>query len=84
MQNLPTHTAKTELQLLVRGLVYAPGDASYESEAAAFNLATRHTPDLVPAAVNADDVVAAVKWASAPQHVHFRPVHGPRRRERHH
>jgi len=65
MQNLPTHTAKTELQLLVRGLVYAPGDASYESEAAAFNLATRHTPDLVLAAVNADDVVAAVKWASA-------------------
>lgn len=65
MQTLPTHAAKTELQLLVRGLVYAPGDASYESEAAAFNLATRHTPDLVLTAVNADDVVAAVKWASA-------------------
>ncbi|WP_258804496.1 FAD-binding oxidoreductase [Pseudarthrobacter sp. NS4] len=65
MQTLPIHAAKTELQLLVRGLVYAPGDASYESEAAAFNLATRHTPDLVLTAVNADDVVAAVRWASA-------------------
>jgi FAD/FMN-containing dehydrogenase len=65
MHSLPTHNAKTELQLLVRGLVYAPGDASYESEVAAFNLATRHTPDLVLTAVNADDVVAAVRWASA-------------------
>lgn len=65
MQTLPTHAAKTELQLLVRGLVYAPGDASYELEAAAFNLATRHTPDLVLTAVDADDVVAAVRWASA-------------------
>lgn len=65
MQILPTHTAKTELQLLVRGLVYGPGDASFESEAAAFNLATRHTPDLVLTAVDADDVAAAVKWASA-------------------
>ncbi|WP_411375200.1 FAD-binding oxidoreductase [Arthrobacter sp. MPF02] len=65
MHILPDHTAKTELQLLVRGLVYAPGDASYESEAAAFNLATRHTPDLVLTAFDADDVVAAVRWASA-------------------
>jgi FAD/FMN-containing dehydrogenase len=64
MQTLPIHAAKIELQLLVRGLVYAPGDASYESEAAAFNLATRHTPDLVLTAANAEDVVAAVKWAS--------------------
>lgn len=65
MHILSSHTEKTELQLLVRGLVYAPGDAHYDHEVAAFNLATRHTPDLVLTAVNADDVVAAVRWAAA-------------------
>ncbi|MCU1519316.1 MAG: FAD/FMN-containing dehydrogenase or oxidase [Pseudarthrobacter sp.] len=65
MHILSSHTEKTELQLLVRGLVYAPGDAHYETEVAAFNLATRHTPELVLSAVNADDVVAAVRWAAA-------------------
>lgn len=65
MHILSSHTEKTELQLLVRGLVYAPGDAHYDAEVAAFNLATRHTPDLVLSAVNADDVVAAVRWAAA-------------------
>ena len=65
MQTLPSHAARTELQLLVRGLVYAPGDSSFEAEAAAFNLATHHTPDLILAAVNPDDVVAAVRWASS-------------------
>lgn len=64
MHTLPSRTAKTELQLLVRGLVYAPGDALFEAEAAAFNLATRHTPDLVLTAVDAEDVVAAVRWAA--------------------
>ncbi|WP_457964981.1 FAD-binding oxidoreductase [Arthrobacter sp. D1-29] len=65
MHILSSHTEKTELQLLVRGLVYAPGDPHYGAEVAAFNLATRHTPDLVLSAVNADDVVAAVRWAAA-------------------
>ena len=65
MHILSSHLEKTELQLLVRGLVYAPGDAHYEAEVAAFNLATRHTPDLVLTAANADDVAAAVRWAAA-------------------
>ncbi|SDP13272.1 FAD/FMN-containing dehydrogenase [Arthrobacter sp. ok909] len=55
---------KTSLQLRVRGLVYLPGDSAYDQEAAAFNLATRHTPDLVLAAADADDVAAAVHWAA--------------------
>jgi FAD/FMN-containing dehydrogenase len=65
MPFLSSHTEKTELQLLVRGLVYAPGDTSFAAEVAAFNLATRHTPELVLSAVDADDVVAAVRWAAA-------------------
>lgn len=65
MHTLPSRTAKRELQLLVRGLVYAPGDSGFEAEAAAFNLATQHTPDLILTAVSTDDVVAAVRWASS-------------------
>lgn len=65
MHILSSHTEKTELQLLVRGLVYAPDDRSFAAEVAAFNLATRHTPELVLSAVDADDVVAAVRWAAA-------------------
>jgi FAD/FMN-containing dehydrogenase len=49
----------------VRGPVLRPGDDGYGEEVAGFNLAALHTPDVVVAAVGADDVVTAMRWASA-------------------
>ncbi|MFF7858134.1 FAD-binding protein [Streptomyces sp. NPDC007904] len=49
----------------IRGPVLRPGDEGYAEEVAGFNLAALHTPDVVVAASGADDVVAALRWASA-------------------
>jgi FAD/FMN-containing dehydrogenase len=53
----------TELRQTVAGGVYLPGEPGYDDEIATFNLAFRHTPDLVVAARSAEDVAAAVGWA---------------------
>ncbi|MER7498194.1 FAD-binding oxidoreductase [Streptomyces pharetrae] len=49
----------------VRGPVLRPGDDGYAEEVTGFNLAALHTPDVVVGATGADDVVAAMRWASA-------------------
>ncbi|MFD7136208.1 FAD-binding oxidoreductase [Streptomyces sp. NPDC059894] len=49
----------------VRGPVLRPGDDGYAAEVTGFNLAALHTPDVVVCATGADDVVAALRWASA-------------------
>ncbi|MGW0143378.1 FAD-binding oxidoreductase [Streptomyces calvus] len=49
----------------VRGPVLRPGDEGYAEEVTGFNLAALHTPDVVVAATGADDVVTALRWASA-------------------
>jgi len=45
--------------------VLRPGDNDYADEVTGFNLAALHTPDVVIAATGADDIVAAMRWASA-------------------
>jgi FAD/FMN-containing dehydrogenase len=68
-------TVQTEfitLEDLVRGEVFDPSDPGYAAEAAAFNAAVAHCPDVVVAARDAADVVATVRWASlnsVPLHV---------------
>lgn len=52
------------LQDLVRGEVLDPRDSHFAEEVAAFNAAVAHRPDVVVAASDAADVVAAVRWAS--------------------
>ncbi|MET9333349.1 FAD-binding oxidoreductase [Streptomyces cellulosae] len=49
----------------IRGPVLRPGDDGYAEEVTGFNLAAPHTPDVVVGAAGADDVVAALRWASA-------------------
>ncbi|MEV8549860.1 FAD-binding oxidoreductase [Streptomyces glaucescens] len=49
----------------VRGPVLRPGDDGYAEEVTGFNLSALHTPDVVVGATGADDVVAAMRWASA-------------------
>ncbi|MGW0825581.1 FAD-binding oxidoreductase [Streptomyces sp. NPDC002845] len=49
----------------IRGPILRPGDDDYATEVTGFNLAARHTPDVVIGATGADDVVAAMRWASA-------------------
>lgn len=48
----------------VEGPVMSPGDPGYEEELATFNLAARHRPEVVVAALHAGDVAAAVRWAA--------------------
>ncbi len=48
----------------VRGPVLHPGDEGFEEEAAAYNLATIHQPEIVVGATDAQDVVATLKWAA--------------------
>jgi FAD/FMN-containing dehydrogenase len=68
-------TIQTEfitLEDLVRGDVLDPRDPAYAAEAAGFNVAVAHRPDVVVAAVDAADVVATVRWAAlnaVPLHV---------------
>lgn len=49
----------------IRGPVLRPGDDGYTDEVTGFNLAAPHTPDVVVGATSADDVVAALRWATA-------------------
>ncbi|HET8582466.1 MAG TPA: FAD-binding oxidoreductase [Jatrophihabitans sp.] len=58
-------TVDDDLTATVTGPVFRPGDADYDEEVSGYNLAHRHTPDLVVGASDAADVVAAVRWAGA-------------------
>ncbi|MER6348259.1 FAD-binding oxidoreductase [Streptomyces sp. NPDC001595] len=49
----------------IRGPVLRPGDDGYAEEVTGFNLAALRTPDVVVGAAGADDVVTALRWASA-------------------
>ncbi|MGN7139676.1 FAD-binding oxidoreductase [Streptomyces pseudogriseolus] len=49
----------------IRGPVLRPGDDGYAPEVTGFNLSARRTPDVVVGATGADDVVTALRWASA-------------------
>ncbi|WP_328770866.1 FAD-binding oxidoreductase [Streptomyces sp. NBC_00286] len=49
----------------IHGPVLRPDDPGYADEVTGFNLAARHTPDLVVGATGADDVVTAMRWAHA-------------------
>ncbi len=53
-----------ELVRQVRGPVFEPGDEGYAAEAAAWNLAVEHHPDVVVGATCAADVQAAVRYAA--------------------
>ncbi|MCT7353328.1 FAD-binding oxidoreductase [Streptomyces sp. 15-116A] len=60
-EHLPDLFALSE----IRGPVLRPGDDGYAEEAAGFNLAALHTPDVIVGATGVDDVVTALRWASA-------------------
>ncbi|MFI1421118.1 FAD-binding oxidoreductase [Streptomyces sp. NPDC020731] len=49
----------------IRGPVLRPGEDGYAEEATGFNLAALHTPDVIVVATGTDDVVTALRWASA-------------------
>ncbi|MFE9629187.1 FAD-binding oxidoreductase [Streptomyces sp. NPDC006527] len=49
----------------IRGPVLRPGEDGYAEEVTGFNLAALHTPDVVVGATGTDDVVAALRWATA-------------------
>ncbi|GAB2721054.1 FAD-binding oxidoreductase [Streptomyces bullii] len=49
----------------IRGPVLRPGDDGYAEEVTGYNLAALHTPDVVVVATGADDIVTALRWASA-------------------
>jgi FAD/FMN-containing dehydrogenase len=54
----------------LEGTVLTPSEPGFAEEAAAFNTAVVHTPDLIVAARSTDDVVEAVRFAAS----HGRPV----------
>ncbi|WP_369272696.1 FAD-binding oxidoreductase [Streptomyces sp. R11] len=49
----------------IHGPVLRPGDDGYADEVTGFNLAALHTPDVVVGATGVDDIVMALRWASA-------------------
>lgn len=49
----------------IHGPVLRPGDDGYADEVTGFNLAALHTPDVVVGATDVDDIVMALRWASA-------------------
>jgi FAD/FMN-containing dehydrogenase len=53
-----------ELLAGVHGIVLTPGEEGYEAEAATYNLATTHHPAVIVGAADADDVQAAVRFAT--------------------
>jgi len=53
-----------ELRAGVSGVVFARGDSGLATEAACFNTAVVHDPDVVIGVAGADDIVAAVTFAS--------------------
>lgn len=56
-----------ELRAGVSGAVYARGDSGLADEAACFNTAIVHDPDLVVGVVGANDVIASVHFAAEHQ-----------------
>src|SRR3982750_2504873 len=58
-----TLDAVADLRDIVSGVVLARGDAGIGDEAACFNTAIVHDPDVVGGATTAEDVVAAVHFA---------------------
>jgi len=54
-----------ELSSRVSGVVLEPGDPGFAEEAAGFNLAIQHAPQLLVGAASEDDVVEAVRYAAA-------------------
>ncbi|MDX3567781.1 FAD-binding oxidoreductase [Streptomyces sp. ID05-47C] len=48
----------------IQGPVLHPGDDGYDAELTGFNLAVRHSPDVVVGATGTGDVVAAMRWAA--------------------
>ncbi|MFD0316563.1 FAD-binding oxidoreductase [Streptomyces flavalbus] len=59
------HTPDLFALSTIHGPVLRPTDEGYEAEARGFNLAVRHTPDVIVAATGEDDVVTAMRWAAA-------------------
>nr|WBO79586.1 FAD-binding oxidoreductase [Streptomyces sp. SBE_14.2] len=49
----------------IHGPVLRPGEDAYAQEVTGFNLAALHTPDVVVGATGTDDIVTALRWASA-------------------
>jgi hypothetical protein len=64
------HEDVAALRDVVRGVVFERGDDELEDEAACFNTAVVHDPDIVVGARSTEDVVAAVQFAAA----HAMPV----------
>ncbi|MFJ7076331.1 FAD-binding oxidoreductase [Streptomyces sp. NPDC098781] len=62
-----THRNTPDLFALsqIHGPVLHPGDDGYAGEVTGFNLAALHTPDVVVGATGADDIVTALRWATA-------------------
>lgn len=62
-----THHPTPDLFALseIRGPVLRPTDDAYATEVTGFNLAPRHTPDVVVGATGAADIVTAIRWAAA-------------------
>src|SRR5262249_24095276 len=52
------------LRRVAKGMVYEPSDPGYEATVTPWNLAVQMRPDAVIAAADADDVAAAVRFAS--------------------
>ncbi|MFE0258033.1 FAD-binding oxidoreductase [Streptomyces sp. NPDC059010] len=59
--NIPDLFALSE----IHGPVLRPGDDGYADEVTGFNLSAQHTPEVVVGATGADDIVRALRWASA-------------------
>ncbi|NUP21624.1 MAG: FAD-binding oxidoreductase [Streptomyces sp.] len=59
--NIPDLFALSEID----GPVLRPGDDGYAAEVTGFNLSALHTPEVVVGATGADDIVRALRWASA-------------------
>ncbi|MEV5342364.1 FAD-binding oxidoreductase [Streptomyces sp. NPDC052676] len=49
----------------IQGPVLRPADSGYAAELAGFNLAVRHSPEVVVGATGTGDIVAAMRWAAA-------------------
>ena len=58
-------TCNESLHSLVKGGVYAPGDAGYDTARKAWNLTVDQHPGVVVVAQDANDVTLAVQWAAS-------------------
>ncbi|MFE6287986.1 FAD-binding oxidoreductase [Streptomyces sp. NPDC057877] len=59
------HTPDLFALSTIRGPVLRPTDEGYDAEVRGFNLAVRHSPDVVVGATGEDDIVTALRWAAA-------------------